>query len=306
MNYFLLFYLSISFIIAQNIPDFDSQRAMTLLKKQCELGPRFPGSVGHKNMKIFLEDFLKPISDTLLIMHENIPHPYQNKIIKISNFYARFNIEKEYRFIIMAHWDTREIADLDPDINKRNTPIIGANDGASGTAAVLALAEIIHKNPLINIGIDLLLVDAEDMGRSGDPEKFGLGTQAFAKNIPRPLPQFAICLDMIADQEPNFPIEQYSLMSAPELVQNIWTLAQDLGFIEFENRIGHAIMDDHYYLTKHSGIPAIDIIDFEYPNNQINYWHTTMDIPENCSEEGLEIVGEVITHFIYNQDQEAK
>ena len=62
-------------------------------------------------------------------------------------------------------------------------------------------------------------------------------------------------------------------------------------------------MDDHYYLYKFAKIPAIDIIDFEYPNKNVNYWHTLQDIPENCSKESLEVVGTVITHFIYIQDE---
>ena len=86
-------------------------------------------------------------------------------------------------------------------------------------------------------------------------------------------------------------------------MQKIWSLAQKLGYIEFENRIGAAIMDDHYYLYKYAKIPAIDIIDFDYPNKKQNFWHTLKDIPENCSPKSLEIVGTVVTHYIYNKDR---
>jgi hypothetical protein len=85
-------------------------------------------------------------------------------------------------------------------------------------------------------------------------------------------------------------------------VQTIWNLANDLGYPQFENTMGHAIMDDHYYLYKYAKIPAIDIIDFDYPNTETNYWHTIQDIPENCSVESLEVVGTVMTQFIYRQD----
>ena len=103
---------------------------------------------------------------------------------------------------------------------------------------------------------------------------------------------------MIADKEQHFPIEHFSLKQAPEVVEAIWTLANNLGYTQFENRMGHAVMDDHYYLYKYSNIPAIDIIDFDYPNSTTNYWHTISDIPENCSTESLEVVGTVITQFI--------
>ena len=299
-NIILITFLLICY--GQNAPPFDGNRSMDLLQTQCNFGPRFPGSEGHERMKIFLYKFLKPLSDSLYVMDEKISHPYQRRYITLTNYLTRYNLTATYRIMIMAHWDTREFADQDLTPENRSLPILGANDGASGVAVLLTLAEIMHTLPLLNIGVDLLFVDGEDMGRSGDPDKFGLGTQAFAKHVPEPRPQFAICLDMIADKEQHFPIEQFSIQQAPEVVQVIWKLANDLGYPQFENKIGPAVMDDHYYLYKYAKIPAIDIIDFDYPNKEINYWHTIQDIPENCSIESLEVVGNVITQFIYSQD----
>ncbi len=304
MRAFIL--ISIIFCFGQNAPSFDGKRAMDLLITQCTIGPRFPGSEGHSQMKKFMQKFLHPLADSLYIMDEKISHPYQRRYITLTNYLARYNLDAIYRIMIMAHWDTREFADQDLDPQNRSLPILGANDGASGVAVLLTLAEILHSLPLLNIGIDLLFVDGEDMGKSGDPDKFGLGTKAFAKHVPEPRPQFAICLDMIADHEQHFPKEYFSLQQAPEVVQIIWELANDLGYPQFENRIGPAVMDDHYYLYKYAKIPAIDIIDFEYPNKDMNYWHTLQDIPENCSKESLEVVGTVITHFIYQQDRDFK
>ena len=296
----LAIFLGLSF--SQEIPSFNSKRAMELLKTQCALGPRYPGSPGHVKMKILLEEFLYPLSDSLYIMDEEIPHPYHSNTLHLTNYLARYHIEASYRIMLMAHFDTREFADQDPDSNNHRLPIIGANDGASGVAVILTLAEILHILPPLNIGIDLLFVDGEDQGHSGDSESFGLGTQAFARHVPHPRPQFAICLDMVADHEQHFPIEHFSLKQAPAVVQSIWSLANELGYNQFENRMGHAVMDDHYYLYKYAKIPAIDIIDFDYPNSEVNYWHTLKDIPENCSTESLESIGTVMTHFIYRQD----
>ena len=301
MKYGLLI-IVLGLIFSQDIPSFNAKRAMDLLKTQCAFGPRYPGSPGHQKMKKFMEKFLHPLSDSLYIMDEEIVHPYQKNTLHLTNYLARFHIEKSYRIMLMAHYDTREFADQDLDPKNQKLPVIGANDGASGVAVLLVLAEILHILPPLNIGIDLLFVDGEDMGRRGDPENFGLGTQAFAQHVPKPPPQYAICLDMVADREQHFPIEHFSLQQAPELVQTIWNLANDLGYPQFENSMGHAVMDDHYYLYKYAKIPAIDIIDFDYPNTDINYWHTIQDIPENCSQESLEAVGTVMTQFIYRQD----
>jgi len=294
------------FCFGQNVPPFHGQRAMNLLITQCEFGPRFPGSNGHTQMKMFMKSFLLPLADSLYIMDEKISHPYERRYITLTNYLARYNLDAAYRIMLMAHWDTREFADQDLNPENRFLPILGANDGASGVAVLLTLAEILYTLPPLNIGVDFLFVDGEDMGKSGDPEKFGLGTQAFAKNVPEPKPQFAICIDMVADQDQHFPMEQFSLQQAPEVVQSIWTLANDLGYPQFENRIGPAVMDDHYFLYKYAKIPAIDIIDFEYPNKDVNYWHTLQDTPKNCSAESLTAVGSVMTHFIYKMDGEHK
>ena len=304
MRTFIL--ILMAFCFGQNPPQFDGKRAMDLLITQCAFGPRFPGSNGHTQMNKFMENFLYPLSDSLYIMDEKISHPYERRYITLTNYLSRYNVDAAYRIMLMAHWDTREFADQDLNPENRSLPILGANDGASGVAVLLTLAEILHTLPPLNIGVDLLFVDGEDMGKSGDPDKFGLGTQAFAKHVPEPRPQFAICIDMVADQEQHFPIEYFSLQQAPDIVQSIWTLANDLGYPQFENRIGPAVMDDHYYLYKYAKIPAIDIIDFEYPNKDVNYWHTLQDIPENCSTESLEAVGTVMTHFIYKVDEEHK
>ena len=299
-NRLLIIFLGLTF--SMDIPSFDENRAMDLLETQCAFGPRYPGSSGHLEMKKFMELFLNPLSDSLYIMNEKIPHPYQKINLHLTNYLARFHIEAPYRIMLMAHWDTREFADQDPNPNNHKLPVIGANDGASGVAVLLVLAEILHSLPPMNIGIDLLFVDGEDQGKRGDSENFGLGTQAFAKHVPDPRPQFAICLDMIADHEQHFPIEYFSFKQAPEVVQTIWELANDLGYNQFENRMGNAIMDDHYFLYKYTKIPAIVIIDFNYPNSETNFWHTTQDIPDNCSTESLKDVGTVITQFIYRQD----
>ena len=299
-----LFIIVIIVCWANDIPKFDGNRAKDLIIKQCDFGPRYPNSKGHTNMKKFFEKFLKPISDTLYVMNETISHPHKKYDVILTNYLARFNQKANYRIMLMAHWDTREYADKDLNSKNHLLPILGANDGGSGVSILLTLAEIINKNPINNIGIDFLFVDGEDMGKYGDPDSWGLGTQAFAKKIPAPKPKFAVCIDMVADYDQHFPIEYFSLIQAPEIVNSIWSLANELGYSQFENKVGKAIMDDHYYLYKYAKIPAIDIIDFDYPNQHENFWHTINDTPENCSAKSLEAVGTVMTHFIYTKNKE--
>jgi len=197
----------------------------------------------------------------------------------------------------MAHFDTRDRADKDSNPNNHNKPIMGANDGASGVALLMELSKMINKNPLKNIGIDILLVDAEDMGTSGNPDEWGLGTQSFVKQYKGLLPKSAICVDMIADKNPIFKIEGFSYNYAKDLVYEIWSIANELGHKEFVWQLTTPIYDDHYYYYKGTNVPSIDIIDFDYPQ-----WHTIDDTVENCSPKGLKIVGNVILEYIKRKD----
>tara|TARA_B100002052_G_scaffold130474_1_gene119732 strand:+ start:128 stop:1033 length:906 start_codon:yes stop_codon:yes gene_type:complete len=291
--------ITLNILFSQSIPYFDSEKAFDYIKKQCEFGPRYPGSSGHYSFQLYLREFLKDKSDTLIVYEHEVKHPYAEKNVMLYNFLARYNPTIDNRIMLMAHWDTREIADKDLEIENQNKPILGANDGGSGISVLMVLSEILNKNKLYNIGIDLLFVDGEDMGRNGQLENYCIGTTAFCEVIPDPIPNHAICIDMVADKNPVFPIEYFSYNQAPHVVNEIWTLAHELGYKEFESRLSGPIYDDHRALYIHSGIPAIDIIDFDYP-----YWHTTQDIVENCSPKGLKIVGEVICEYLYRKDYE--
>ena len=298
----LLIILFQSFLFSQSIPYFDSEKAFSYLELQCDFGPRYPGSEGHLNFKNYLENFLNNANpDTLIVYDHEITHPYKEEKVNLYNFLSRYNMHAENRIMIMAHWDTREIADMDKNPENHSKPILGANDGASGISVLMLLAEILSENKLQNLGVDLLFIDGEDMGRSGDIENFCIGTTRFCEVLPSPIPMYAICLDMVADKDPSFPIETFSWIQAPELVREIWTLANELGYTEFKNNIVSPIYDDHRALTLNSGIPAIDIIDFDYP-----YWHTLDDTPENCSASTLKIIGNVMCEFIYRKDYEEK
>ena len=212
---------------------------------------------------------------------------------------AQFNLESEERLLLGAHWDTRSLSDEDPDEEKRSLPVLGANDGASGTAVLMELASIFSKNNP-PIGIDIVFFDAEDVGINGKPYTFAMGSEYFSKNLPIEKPNFAIIVDMVGDKSLKIPIERFSYQVNPEMVKEIWSLASDLGLSAFEYRVGYEIYDDHVPLWENAQIPAIDIIDFDYPNLFYNYWHTQKDIPENCSPQSLYQVGTLLLNYIYD------
>ena len=283
----------------KKIPSFNQKMAFQHLLDQCSYGPRNPGSEGHQEFSKYLEEYLSSLSKNVIIQEFSYTEHLTTKKRKGKNLIAQFNLESEERLLLGAHWDTRSLSDEDPDEEKKSLPVLGANDGASGTAVLMELASIFSKNNP-PIGIDIVFFDAEDVGINGKPYTFAMGSEYFSKNLPIEKPNFAIIVDMVGDKFLKIPIERFSYQVNPEMVKEIWGLANDLGLSAFEYRIGYEIYDDHVPLWENAQIPAIDIIDFDYPNLFYNYWHTQKDIPENCSPQSLYQVGTLLLNYIYD------
>ena len=283
------------------VPHFSGVKAFQYLEKQCEFGPRNPGSTGHKEFANYLENFLKERFDNILIQEFEYIEPVTESLRKGKNFIVQFNQDAKYRLLIGAHWDTRAISDQDKNIEHKTLPVLGANDGGSGTAILMTLYDMFTADEP-PIGIDLVFFDAEDVGRSFEGNTFAVGSEFFSKNLPIKKPDFAIIVDMVGDKQLNLPIERFSYNIAPKKVKEIWDMAEDLSLNAFEKRIVEEIYDDHVPLWDNAQIPAIDIIDFKYPNLFYNHWHTQQDIPENCSPKSLEQVGTLLLNYIYVSD----
>ncbi|MBS00044.1 MAG: hypothetical protein CMG37_01290 [Candidatus Marinimicrobia bacterium] len=296
-------FLSIVIIFSCNdsVPNFDENSAYQFLLDQCDFGPRNPGSEGYNNCKEYLIKTLDSYSDTVFTQPFFI-NDIDDTQYDLDNIIAQYNINSNSHLLLGAHWDTRPWADSDLNIEKHNQPIIGANDGASGVSVLLELAKIFHYNPP-PIRVSIVLFDGEDMGRPGVPKSYARGSQFFAKNLPIEKPDEAIILDMIGDKELHIPIERYSYQQNKDLVKKLWSLANKLNLEAFESRIVHTIYDDHVPLWQEAKIPAIDIIDFNYPNRYSNYWHTSQDTPDNCSAQSLGQVGNLLVHYIYGSQK---
>ncbi|MEE8341256.1 MAG: M28 family peptidase [Candidatus Neomarinimicrobiota bacterium] len=278
---------------------FDENSAFNWLEDQCEFGPRNPGSKGYFDCKEFLIKNLTEYSDTVFTQNFTYTELRENKTYDLSNIIAEFNVNSEKHILLGAHWDTRPWADKDLDPSNHSTPIVGANDGASGVAILMELAKIFNSSrPPVNI--TLVLFDGEDLGVDGVLNSYAQGSQYFGKNLPIETPDYGIILDMVGDRILDIPIERNSYRVAPELVNDLWNIAEKLKLPAFQNRLGYDVYDDHIPLWEFAGIPAIDLIDLNYPNQRVNYWHTVNDIPQNCSPESLGQIGRVLTNYIYS------
>ena len=286
-----------------NVPRFDEDHAFSYLVAQCDFGPRNPGSDGYYACLDYLITELDKSANEIILQDFSYQEQRYNKRYNLENIVARFNPDAEFQTVISAHWDTRPWADQEDLRQDRDQPIIGANDGASGVAILLELAKIMGENPP-PIGVNLVFFDGEDLGVPGENETYCQGSRFFAKNLPIPRPDEAINLDMVGDKQLVLPIERYSLEYHPKLVRHLWDRAKDMGLDAFIGRVDYAIYDDHIPLNEIAGIPSINIIDFKYPNSYANFWHTLNDIPENCSEESLGQVGDLMVDYIYNREEQ--
>ena len=268
---------------------FNAKRAFAYLEKQCEFGPRVPGTTIHQETGAYLFAELEKYADE--VVFQPFEFQDQDRTIQMNNILARFGEDSSGKMLLAAHWDTRPFADRDPDPANRNTPILGANDGASGVAVLLEVARVLKSKPPPTPVI-IVLFDGEDYGRT--VSTMFLGSTHFAENMDGWEADFGILLDMVGDRMLELPMERYSWNAARDLTEAIWRRAEELGLPAFQHRLGPAIMDDHLPLIQ-SGVPTIDIIDFDYP-----YWHTVEDTPDKCSAESLEIVGRLVLDIIYS------
>ncbi|MFX1510729.1 MAG: M28 family peptidase [Promethearchaeota archaeon] len=265
--------------------EFNGTRAFGYVEAQCDFGPRPPGS-----------DNLTACGDYIIATLESLNWSVQTQTWTYLNTPLRNIMAGELvspHYVLLAHYDTRPIADYDPDPLNRSRPILGANDGGSGVANLLELAEVLPDEA--QAVTMLLFVDAED---SGDYNGWDwiVGSTHFVESLTQTQKvniQAAILLDMMGDADLQLPKER---SSTPALVDSIWQLAADLNYEDiFLNSAGLYVIDDHRPFLS-AGIPAVDIIDFSYP-----YWHTLEDTPDKCSPDSLEAVGRVIEAFMETQ-----
>jgi glutaminyl-peptide cyclotransferase len=292
---------------------FDGQAALAYTKAQVDFGPRPPGSPAHDKAGDWIFAEMKKRTDSVSDQRWEQTTAKGQKIA-LRNIFARFNPTATQRVLYVTHWDTRPVADDDPNYGNKALPIIGANDGASGVGMFVALADVFKKTPP-SMGVDLLFVDGEDWG-GFDPDSAGnypdalFGSQYFANHLPSPdyKPLFGVLWDMIGDADLQIYQEANSVQRAPEVVTRVWQAAADLGYSKyFIAEGGQAITDDHMPLLN-KGLHVIDALDIQYgplPSGYnsstqptTNYHHTMQDTMDKVSAKSLQIVGDVAVTLV--------
>ncbi|HEU4800087.1 MAG TPA: M28 family peptidase [Gemmatimonadales bacterium] len=279
-----------------NPRSFDGDRALRYAGTQVAFGPRVPGQPGHEAMAAWLDSLLRAKADT--VHRQRWTHVTgEGDSLPLVNFLAQFNPSATRRILLLAHWDTRPMSDAAaPEL--QDVPVPGANDGASGVAVLLGVADALDSIPP-SIGVDLLFVDGEDFGDfSARPQvDVMIGSRYYAANQLTPPPLFAVLFDMVGDRDLRIQREGNSLIGASEVVDLVWNAAANAGYSSvFVGHEGMSLTDDHVELQK-GGIRAIDVVDFSYgPGN--TWWHTPEDTMDKISAASLGIVGTVALEVI--------
>jgi glutaminyl-peptide cyclotransferase len=278
-----------------NAIELNGKRALQYLQDICAIGPRMSGTAGMRKQQELLRKHFTKLGGKITMQEFDGKQKSRKEPVAMANMIVSWQPEKRRRVIISSHYDTRPIADQERDPRKWRDTFVSANDGGSGVAFLMELAH--HMDDLKTaVGVDFVFFDGEEYVFEPRRDEYFFGSKHFAKtwraNPRRPEYGAAVLLDMIAGKRPHFPAEGYSYMRAQPLVLQIWKIAKDQGCDAFQARVGQHVQDDHLALLN-VGIPAIDIIDFDYP-----HWHRLSDVPENCAEEGLLQVGRVLTVWL--------
>ena len=266
----------------KDLVEFNADRAYQDVEYQLSLGPRIPGTSGHEQILDWMESELE--AENWQVERQELSINGKNVI----NLIASRGVG-EY-ILLGAHYDTRILADHDPDPSLKDDPVPGANDGASGVAVLMELARTLPEN--LPVAIKLVFFDAEDNGGIDDWDWI-LGSRAFVRELVD-IPSAAIIVDMIGDADLEVYYERNSDIA---LMEQIWQQARNLGYENiFIPEYRHSMLDDHTPFIE-AGISAVDLIDFNYP-----YWHTTSDTLDKVSPESLKAIGDTLTAWLLDKE----
>jgi hypothetical protein len=272
----------------------DGARALGRVTRQVEAGPRIPGTPGHAAVRDWIASELERLGAT--VERQRFVDTTLGRPEELVNLIGRFGTARAPQtrgaLVLCAHYDTRPWADADPDSTKWDEPVPGANDGGSGVAVLLEVAELLSRRPP-PCPVELVFFDGEDQGSRADPSTYSRGARGYAARLADPKPRAAFLFDMVGDRDLAIHPEVQSAERASNLVAQVLEAASATGASHFHREPRYRVVDDHVPLLD-AGVPAVDIIDFDYPA-----WHTVGDLPDQVAAESLAEVARVAAWLVY-------
>ena len=245
-------------------PVFCADSAYLYCQAQCDFGPRTMNSKAHDDCEKWIiskfESFGMQVTPQKAVLKG-----YDGTSLNSTNIIARYRPDLTDRVLLCAHWDSRPWADNDPDEANWKTPVMAANDGASGVAVMLEIARLLSKDTL-QLGVDFICFDAEDWGvpqwneDNFDSDSWALGAQYWSTNLHKKgyRARFGILLDMVGGQGAQFYKEAMSVQYANHIVEKVWRAAQVVGYGSmFPSQQGTGVTDDHISVNTKAKIPTM-------------------------------------------------
>jgi glutaminyl-peptide cyclotransferase len=259
---------------------FDGGRAFEDLKKIVAIGPRPAGSEGAQKTRDYIKEQLAALG--LTVVEQSFDQVTPAGTVRMVNVSATLPGTSEGRLVIAGHYDTKLFNEFS---------FVGANDAGSSTAFLIELARAL-KGRANAVPIELLFLDGEEaVGEWSTGNTFGsrhyvnvavkAGTVKQIKAL--------VLVDMIGDKELVIKRESNS---TPWLKDAIWSAAKRLNRSEFVSD-STPIEDDHLPFLA-AGVDAVDLIDLDYPDATMRYWHTADDTLDKTAASSLQAVGDVL------------
>lgn len=288
-------------------PDFNADSAYAFVQEQVDFGPRVPNTPQHVACGDYLVNELKRFGAEITEQKATLT-AYNGTKLNARNIIGSYATDKKDKILLFAHWDTRPYADHDPKKENYHTPILGANDGASGVGVLLEIARQLQKQTP-EVGIDIIFFDAEDIGVPAfsdqhDNNSWCLGSQYWSQNLHSAgyNAKYGILLDMVGATDATFYKEGFSVEYAANAIERIWSTARQLGYGDyFQNKNIGYITDDHVPVNQYAHIPSVDIIHLNKNGGFFPHWHTVNDNLNNISKETLKAVGQTVLEVIYKE-----
>lgn len=289
-----------------SVPAFNADSAYLYVQDQVDFGSRVPNTEAHRKTKDYLKSQLDRFADKVFIQSFTARR-FDKVSLQGYNIIGSFNPKAKKRLLLLAHWDSRYIADQSTSNELKDEPVMGADDGGSGVGVLLEIARQLSMQP-IEVGVDILFTDLEDQGKSNDPDgsTWGLGAQYWSKK-----PHFAnykadygVLLDMVGATGAKFLKEGVSKTYAPQFLDYVWNLANSMGYgnLFINKNLSGGVVDDHVFINQNMGIPTIDIINKPSDNAFGDHWHTEKDNMDVIDKNVLRGVGQVVTAVVYRFD----
>lgn len=278
---------------------FDSSQAYAYTAEIAAFGERWPGSPGHKKTENLIREIAT--KDGAELETDDFTASTPRGPIPVHNIIAKFNVSadpKQPIFILAGHYDTLF-----------KTGFIGANDGASSTAILLAFADALARQKT-RMQIWLLWTDLEEAINSfqGDDGLYGSRHLAYKFSMDGIVPRIRglFLLDMIGYKDLSVARET---QSDSQLQDAIAEAARQLGYSRYFFQYDSNIIDDHVSFIR-VGVPAVDVVNSKYGrmgpgfDSMGEFHHTNADTMDKISQRSLEIVGRTILLAVHLLDKQ--